>query len=166
VKRNAGDLALGFECGSLGALNSFEGAADRIRFAAEDFELGGMLKVLIGLVRPAEPTQRQAPEIKHAWVAAAATYSLVEQVKAVGDALREKRVNASPVEVVEDGVLPPAGCCRKSDGGSTKATQFPRHEQGSPLVSQWRHVFDRQRGIPAPGREGSLLNPPVRRHLC
>jgi len=114
VNGQAGVAAVCFELNPLWTLNALQGFADRVRLAAEQFQLCAFAEVGACFIGPAEPTQHQAAVVKRPRVATAALNRGVERIEGAADVAGKEGMHAATVELFEHGVLREAGRRRKS----------------------------------------------------
>jgi len=133
VNRQLGATSLSLEGQAFGALHALERAGDRIRLAAEHFQLGARLVVVGGIFRAAQAGIRQAAEVIAPRVAAAARDGGREQLVSAAIVAGEIGVDALPVQVIEQRVLREAD--RPAQGqqhGGTRQCEFPEHDNDTP----------------------------------
>jgi hypothetical protein len=97
VNGQAGGAAMCFERDSFGTLDAFERPTDRIGFAAQDFKLSPLLKVVGGFRRTAKPVEDQSAIVKRPRIAATAFDGRIQAIEGLGLIAGKESVNAAAI---------------------------------------------------------------------
>jgi hypothetical protein len=106
VDGQPGDSALALKQYSVGALNALEGSTDRIRLAAEHFELRAFAEIIGRFGGAAVMVQDQATVVKGSGVAAAARDRGVQRVERFREVPGKIGMNATTIQLFEHRILP------------------------------------------------------------
>lgn len=119
---------MGFQVHSLGALDSLQRAANRIRLSTEHFQFGTHLKVVSRFGWPAKAIQDQPAIVKGPRIAAATFDGRAKRIERLGLIAGEERMDAAAVQVFKHGVLAVGGGGRQGQEGSCCPKIFTGHE--------------------------------------